>query len=126
QVKSIDFMTRNRDKYPALADSAEFANMKNVESAFRNHRYNFLRVQTLSGKDARRFLKEGDILFFTTKTPNLDVNHEGIVVMQSDGPHLLHASSKGGKVMIDPLTLGEYLKKNPSITGARVIRIASH
>ncbi|MDE6555327.1 MAG: DUF1460 domain-containing protein, partial [Duncaniella sp.] len=30
QVKSIYFMTRNRDKYPALADSAEFANMKNV------------------------------------------------------------------------------------------------
>lgn len=122
-VKSIDFMTRNRDKYPALADSAEFARMKDVESAFRNHRYNYLRVQALSGKDALKFLKEGDILLLTTKTANLDVSHEGIVVVEPDGVHLLHASSKHGKVLIDPLTLGEYLKKNPSITGARVIRV---
>ena len=125
-VKSIDFMTRNRDKYPALADSAEFAAMKNVESAYRNHRVNFVRSATLSSKNAARFLREGDILLFTTKTPNLDVSHEGIVVMEADGPHLLHASSKAGRVVLDPLPLKDYLKKNPSITGARIIRVALH
>ena len=85
-----------------------------------------MRSATLSSKNAARFLREGDILLFTTKTPNLDVSHEGIVVMEADGPHLLHASSKAGRVVLDPLPLKDYLKKNPSITGARIIRVASH
>ena len=38
QVKTIDFMSRNRDKYAALADSAEFEALKSAEIGARRRR----------------------------------------------------------------------------------------
>lgn len=125
-VKTLDYMTRHRSSYPALADSAEFERMKNCEIGYRSHRYPYIRSSALSGKWAKENLKTGDILAFTTKTQGLDVSHLGIVVMKDDGPHLLHASSREGKVVEESRVLGEYLRKNTSITGARIIRPASH
>ncbi len=124
-VKTLDFMTKHRDAYPALADSAEFERMKNCEIGYRSHRFPYIRSSALSGKWARENLRNGDILAFTTKTQGLDVSHMGIVVMKDDGPHLLHASSREGRVVEEPRVLGEYLRKNTSITGARIIRPAS-
>lgn len=68
-------------------------------------------------------LKAGDIIALTTKTNGLDVSHVGILVIEKDGPHLLHASSKEGKVVIDKLPLTEYMRKSPNLTGIRVIRL---
>lgn len=121
-VKTLDFMTSNRDKYPALADSAEFERLKNFEVGYRSHRFPYLRSSTLMGKWAQQNLMDGDIIAFTTKTKGLDVSHIGIIVMKNDGPHLLHASSRAGKVIEETRNLSEYFKKNPGITGARILR----
>lgn len=68
-------------------------------------------------------LKGGDIIALTTKTSGLDVSHMGIIVIEKDGPHLLHASSKEGKVIIDKLPLVEYMRKAHQLTGIRVLRL---
>ncbi len=78
------------------------------------------------GKGATNILRDGDIIAFTTKTEGLDVSHVGIIIVDKGIVRLLHASSKAGKVTIDPLPLAEYLRKNRNITGGRVIRPASH
>lgn len=122
-VKSLDFMTKHRSSYSALADSTQFTRMKSVETGYRSHRFPYIKTSNLSGKSGMRFLNQGDILAFTTKTAGLDVSHMGIVVVEADGPHLLHASSKAGRVVKEKTLLSEYLKKNPGVTGARVIRI---
>ena len=122
-VKTLDFMTNHRSSYAALADSAEFARMKSVETGYRSHRFPYMKTSTLSGKNGMKSLTQGDILAFTTKTAGLDVSHMGIVVVEPDGPHLLHASSKAGRVVKEKTLLSEYLKKNPGVTGARVIRL---
>lgn len=121
-VKTLDYMTAHRDEYPALKDSAEYERMKNCEIGYRSHRFPYIRSSVLMGKWGKENLKDGDILAFTTKVPGLDVSHMGIVVMQNDGPHLLHASTRAGKVTLEERTLGEYLRKNNSVTGARIIR----
>lgn len=59
----------------------------------------------------------------TTDIKNLDVTHIGIVVFRDGKPHLLHASSKAGKVLIDPLPLENYVRRNKHNTGIRVIRM---
>ena len=123
-VKTLDYMTKHRDSYPALADSAEFERMKNCEIGYRSHRFPYIRTSTLAGKWSKENLQNGDILAFTTKTPGLDVSHMGIVVMKNDGPHLMHASTRAGKVTIEERSLAEYLRKNTNITGARIIRPA--
>lgn len=119
QVKTLDFMSHNREKYPALADSAAFAGIKNMEIGFRSHRYPYIKPMNIK----KTALKEGDIVALTTSVKGLDVSHLGIIVIKDGKPHLMHASSRAGKVIEDPLTLEDYLKRNRTTTGIRVVRI---
>lgn len=119
QIKSLDFMTSNRDKYPALKDSATFEQMKKAEMGYRSHKIPY--IKTIGIKEAN--LRTGDIVAITTDIKNLDVTHIGIVVFRDGKPHLLHASSKAGKVLIDPLPLENYVRRNKHNTGIRVIRM---
>lgn len=121
-VKTLDFMSSHRDKYPALKDSAEYARIKNAEIGYRNHRFPYIKATRLGAKPIISALKEGDVVAITTKTPGLDVSHMGIIVKIDGAPYLMHASSKQGKVVIDSLNLAEYLRRNGG-TGIRVIRL---
>lgn len=125
QVKTLDFMSTHRDSYPAMKDDAVYEKVKDFEVGYRSHRFPYIKSTDLMSKKAASWLKTGDIIAFTTKTPGLDVSHIGIVVVRDGIPCLLHASSKEGKVTIDPLPLAEYMKKNRNLTGARFIRISS-
>lgn len=118
-VKTLDFMSTHRSSYPALSDEEAYQAIKNMEVGYRSHRYPEIKPQDL--KKAK--LREGDIVAITTNVKGLDVQHMGIIVMEGGTPYLLHASSKAGKVIIDPLPLSEYLRKNRSATGIRVIRL---
>ena len=123
QIKTLDYMSRNRSSYPALADDAEYEAIKNMEVGFRSHRFPYIKSGRIAAKPILSSLRGGDIIAFTTKKDGLDISHVGIIVMEKDGPRLLHASSREGKVTIDKLSLAEYLKKSPAITGIRVIRL---
>lgn len=119
QVKTLDYMSRHRDAYPALKDETNYERIKSAEIGYRSHRYPYLKPSNL--KNAA--LLEGDVVAITTSMPGLDVTHMGIITMVDGTPHLLHASSKAGKVIIDPLPLTDYLRRNRSNTGVRVIRL---
>ena len=123
QVKSLDFISRNREKYPALTDSLSYDRIRNMELGYRNHRYPYIKSGKLATKEIAQQLREGDIVLITTKTPGLDVQHMGIVVIENGMPHLMHASSAAGKVIIDKLTLPEYMRRNRSATGIRILRL---
>lgn len=122
-VKTIDFMSANRDKYPALADSATFERIKSIEIGYSNHRYPFIKTIDLSDKMTRASFKSGDIVALTSTIKNLDVTHMGIIIVSDGEPHLLHASSSLGKVVLSDVTLAEFMKRNRSLTGVRVIRL---
>lgn len=118
-VKTIDFMSTHRNAYSALKDSANFEKIKNMEIGYRSHRFPYIKTANL--KTAQ--IKEGDIIAITTATKGLDVSHMGIATIIDGRPHLVHASSKAGKVIIDPTDLAEYLRKNRTSTGIRIIRL---
>lgn len=118
-IKTLDFMSRNRRLYPALADSAAYEKIRSVESGYRSHRFPYIKSRHLGA--AR--LADGDIIFFTTKKDGLDVSHAGIIVMKNGIPYLLHASSAKKKVVVDERSLADYLKANSSNTGIRVVRL---
>jgi Protein of unknown function (DUF1460) len=122
-VRSIDFMTANRDKYPALSDSATYAKIKAVEQGYRGHRYPFVKSLDLNDKYTKATLKSGDIVALTSVLKNLDVTHMGIVLVRDGEPYLLHASSSLGKVVITDEPLATFMKRNRQFTGVRVIRI---
>lgn len=119
QIKTLDFMTVNRDKYAALTDSAVFESMKNAQIGYRSHKFPYIK----SSEADNAAITPGDIIAITSKTSGLDVSHVGVAVEVNGKIHLLHASSKEGKVCISRLPLGEYLRRNRNATGIRVVRL---
>lgn len=122
-VRSIDFMTGHRDRYPALADSANYERMRAVESGYRNHRFAYIPTPDLGRKEVKAALQAGDIVALVTKMKDLDVTHMGIIVKRDGVPYLLHASSSNGKVEVSSMPLDAFMKKNPSLMGIRVYRL---
>lgn len=119
QIKTLDFMSTHRDKYPALNDSANYEALKSVEIGYRSHRIPYIRTADLN----KAQLRDGDIVAITTAMKNLDVTHVGIIKLINGVPHLVHASSKAGKVIDDPVTLADYLRHRRDATGIRVVRL---
>lgn len=118
-VKTLDFMSRNKNQYPELADEKNLEQIKNVEMGYKSHRYPYLKRGAIKGAE----LKDGDIVALTSTLDGLDVGHIGLIIAKKDGVHLLHASSKEGVIMIDECPLAEYLLKNRQFGGIRVFRI---
>ena len=71
----------------------------------------------------RTVIKDGDIIAITCNKPGLDIAHLGFALWRKDGLHLLNASQLHHKVVIEPMTMYQYLQKHPSHTGIRIIRI---
>ena len=123
-VKTIDFMSENRSKYAALRDSANYAGIKNMELGYRNHRFPYIKSNKTGSKDLISQLHNGDVILITTQIKGLDVQHMGILRIEDNVPHLMHASSAAGAVVLEKTPLSEYLRNNRSASGIRVIRLA--
>lgn len=122
-VRTIDFMSSNRDRYPALADSAEYARIKNVEIGYRSHRFPYIKTIDLNGKETKACFIDGDAAALVSSLKNIDVTHMGFIVIENGEPYLLHASSTSGKVEVSEKNLHDYLKRNRTLSGVRVIRL---
>lgn len=122
--KSLDYMSKNSELYLALADSTTLAEIKKVEEGYRLHRIPYLKKETVVKKQIRETLRNGDIIVFLSKKDGLDASHIGLLKIIEEKPYLLHASSKAGKVVIEEITLQEYLKRNGrNIPGVRLLRL---
>ena len=122
-INTLNYMSAHRDCYPALADSLNYAGIKNLEAGYNRHMYPYINKKNIHKKEFVAELKNGDIICITTKIEGLDVSHLGIVRLIDGKPHLLHASSAGKKVLIDKYDLSEMLRNNRTATGVRVLRV---
>ena len=101
ETKTLDYMSAHRNLYPALADSATFAQFKTFEIAYRMHRFPYVNKNSVNSNKVTEKLKSGDIIAIVTKTEGLDVSHMAIIVSDEKGKfHMLHASSDEKKVVI--------------------------
>lgn len=122
--RTIDFMSANRDRYPALKDSANYERIRRIENGYRLHRFPYIKTSQLRDRNIQAAFRSGDVVGLVSNLKNLDVTHMGIVVRQQDGTlHLLHASSSNGKVEISQQPLHEFMKKNIQFIGLRVFRL---
>ena len=67
-------------------------------------------------------MKNGDIVCFVTQIEGLDVSHTGFIYWQDQKLGFLHASSTAKKVIIDPLSLQEYVKGIRTTIGVMIVR----
>lgn len=76
------------------------------------------------GRDVIGCIHDGDVLSLVTSKDGLDVSHLGFALWGKDGKlHLLNASSANKRVLLDPLTLYQYMLKKPTRLGIRAIRL---
>lgn len=122
-MRSIDFMSTNRDKYPALTDDDNFRRIRDLENGYRRHRFPYVKSSALTAKVTKNVFHDGDIVALVTKINNLDVTHMGIVVLEKGEPYLLHASMTDGKVEISKHDLAEFMRRNRQWLGLRVFRL---
>lgn len=118
--RKINYMTANRDLYPALKRNESFDEIKKVELRLSRRIFNIIgkdKINTATDK-----IQEGDIIAFAAGKEGLDVAHVGFAVRQGKSLQLLHASPKEGKVVISSKTLSAYLKSQKNFTGIIVAR----
>lgn len=122
--RTIDFMSAHRGRYPALADSANYARIRGVENGYRQHRFPYIKSSDLAFKGTKAAFRNGDVVALVSNLKDLDVTHMGIVVKDSSGePYLLHASSSHGRVEVSERPLDDFMKKNRQWLGLRVFRL---
>ncbi len=126
QTITLNYMTRHPDSYPMLKrDKSQKSLITQYEKEASGQTIRYVPRSMLNkGKDVLGCIHDGDILAIVTKKAGLDVSHLGLAVWGKDGKlHLLNASSIHHKVVLEPMTLYEYMGKHPSQLGVRVIRM---
>lgn len=121
RLLSLDFMTTHANLYPALQDISTLDSMRAVEKRWKNYRMPYVAKEALNASAGALNICDGDILALTTLKEGLDVVHVGFACWVNGRLHLLHASSLKGEVLLDPLSLYQYLKGRKNYSGVRII-----
>ena len=125
QVLNLDFMSKHPHSYKALRISPYLVEeIRETEINLNGKKMNYIPKSSLANTSLlRKVVRNGDILAIVTNVKGLDIAHLGIALWRKDGLHMLHASSKQGRVVEDNNTLKTYLNGNKSFLGIRVLRL---
>ncbi len=121
----LDYMSTHPDAYPMLKGRAdEISRIRRNEQKLENVPTRYVPLSLLDkGKEVLGTIHDGDILAIVTRKKGLDTSHLGFAVWRKGCLHLLNASSIHKKVVLESMTLGEYMRKHPSQLGVRVVRV---
>ena len=129
QTLDLHYMSQHPDRYPMLRNDADAqALIRQYEQECEGRVVHYVPHSKLNGSKTGNlsFIQDGDILAIVTKKDGLDTSHIGFAVWGRDSRlHLLNASQIHKKVVLESMTLYEYMSKHPSQLGVRVIRIRS-
>lgn len=125
QVLNLDFMSKHPQSYKALrAKPYLVEEIRETEINLNGKKMNYIPKSSLTNTSLlQKVIRNGDILAIVTNVKGLDIAHLGIALWRKDGLHMLHASSKQGRVVEDNNTLRTYLNGNKSFLGIRVLRL---
>lgn len=122
--KSLIYMSRHRDEFPALKDSSIYEGIRDMEASYRSHRYPYMRKESIGKKQVVEMLRTGDIIMLLSKDPDLDVSHMGFIRIRDGKAYLIHASKEAGKVVEEKNPLDDFFRhEGRNYAGYRIIRI---
>ena len=126
QTLDLHFMSDHPQYYPMLkSDTAAQRLIRHYELADSGRPVRYIpRSQLNQLQDSPLgVVRDGDILAIVTRKDGLDTSHIGLAVWGRDRRlHLLNASQIHKQVVLEPMTLYQYMGKHPSQLGIRVIR----
>lgn len=124
RTKSLDEMTRRRQDYAALADSATFEAVRMTEMGFRTHRVPTLKKETIKKKELIDDLADGDIIILVPSRDGVDYWDIGIVKKENGLPFLVHLSPMLKTVIKEKEDLARYMSLvTKHFQGYRILRI---
>lgn len=125
QRLKLNYMSLHPGKYLMLKGRPQLIRkIRENEKAYDGKSVRYVPVSLLNGgTEALSAIHDGDILAIVTRKEGLDTSHLGLAVWVKNKLHLWHASSIHKKVVLEPVSLWQYMKKHPSQLGVRVIRI---
>ena len=123
EEKRINFMSSHYQLYPAIKEDSLMRNKieKCEDTLNLRNCYTILPKEKIV--DYVKELKDGDIVFFGTKTEGLDFSHVAILYHHKGILTFIHASSAGKRVMIQPTSLVDYCQKSKNCNGIAVVRL---
>ena len=125
QEVHVDYMSSHPESYKALRDHPKYVEeIRQLERRITGGRYLYIPKRALENiSNLRKAVKDGDIIAICCNKKGLDIAHLGLAVWKSGNLHLLNASQLHRKVVVEPMTLIQYLQRHPSHTGIRIVRI---
>ncbi len=118
--KRLNFMSTHAELYPQLRDSSVLiGKLRTIERRLSRQPMAIIPLERLAS--ALGGIQSGDIVAIATTKPGLDYAHLGIALRSGGKLSLIHASSKSGKVTLEP-SLEEYVRSYPNAAGISVMR----
>lgn len=118
QIKDFSFLSTYLNKISNK--SIDFNLLSNREQRLAKRAFLFTTVADLPS--LKPMVESGDLVGFVTANPHLDFLHTGMLVIEGDAIHLLHASQDKKQVVISKESLDTYLKSHPKFIGICVFR----
>lgn len=125
QTVQAHYMTHHVDRYRMLTvNPQDVPLIREMERRIEGKKYRYIPKQQLyNNRQLRKTIHDGDIIVIITNIKGLDTQHIGIAAWHADGLHLLNASSIHHRVIEEPMTLRQYLYKQPTMPGIRIVRV---
>ena len=119
--QKFNFITTHTGSYKQLSeDPSLISKIANTEAGLNKNEYYYIPTNKIN--EILPLLKTGDIIGFNTSIEGLDILHVGIIYNENNDVGFIHASMAGKKVMIEPLSIVDYVKNNKRMNGIRIIR----
>ena len=119
---NVSFMSSHPDSYRQLKANPAWIPVIAQKEKEISARDTYAMIPEAQIEDCRAGIKSGDIVCFVTQIEGLDVSHVGFIYWQGEKLGFLHASSSAKKVIIDPLSLQDYVKGIRTTIGVMIVR----
>lgn len=122
-TRTLDYITRHRDLFPALTDSAAFERMQALEMGYRLHKFPYMKKESVGKKQVVELLSDGDIFFVVPRSSDFDWSDAGIARIIDSKVYLIHGDEHSGRIRLDKVPLSELLRLHAKeLSGYRVLR----
>lgn len=121
----LSFMSTHPDSYKQLKENPERIRImaeKEKEISGRSHYY----IPEEKIDSLGKGMENGDIVSFVTSIKGLDVSHIGFIYRDGEKLTFIHASSSAKKVLVNEVSLADYVAKIKSNKGVLIARVLNH
>ena len=110
RTKTLDYVSRHPEEFPAMADSTTAEKVRIVEFGYRSHRIPHLKKQSINNKNIKELFQNGDIIILNSLDTDNDIYDIGFIAIDKGEPYFIHISRENNEVMKDPFPISRLFK----------------